>query len=64
MLNRKETATAFWQRANTHYESLGITVERVLIDNGSCYRSTLFNTALGGIAHKYTRPYRPQTSGR
>ena len=61
---KKETATAFWHRANTYYESLGITVKRVLSDNGSCYRSTLFNTALGNIVHKYTRPYRPQTNGK
>ena len=61
---KKETATAFWHRANTYYESLGITVKRVLSDNGSCYRSTLFNIALGDIAHKYTRLYRPQTNGK
>ena len=61
---KKETATAFWRRANTHYASLGITVKRVLSDNGSCYRSKLFNTALGDIVHKYTRPYRPQTNGK
>ena len=56
---KKETATEFWGRANAYYESLGITVKRVLSDNGSCYRSKLFNTGLGEIAHKYTRPYRP-----
>ena len=55
---KQETAAAFWTRANNYYESLGITVKRVLSDNGSCYRSKLFNTNLGTIAHKYTRPYR------
>jgi len=58
------TAAAFWSRANAYYESLGITVKRVLSDNGSCYRSKLFTVALGTVAHKFTRPYRPQTNGK
>jgi transposase InsO family protein len=62
---RKETAAAFWKRANAYFESVGITVARVLTDNGSCYRSKLFAQALGeGIKHKRTRPYRPQTNGK
>lgn len=37
----------------------------MLTDNGSCYRSKLFAQTLGaGIAHKKTRPYRPQTNGK
>lgn len=45
---------------------IGITVERVLTDNGSCYRSRLFGQTLSaaGIVHKRTRPYRPQTNGK
>lgn len=40
-------------------------IKRVLTDNGSCYRSTLFAQALGPeVAHKKTRPYRPQTNGK
>jgi transposase InsO family protein len=62
---RKETAAAFWQRANAYFNSVGITVQRVLTDNGSCYRSKKFAEALGeGIKHKRTRPYRPQTNGK
>jgi transposase InsO family protein len=62
---RKETAAAFWQRANAHFTSVGITVRRVLTDNGACYRSHAFAAALGEqIAHKRTRPYRPQTNGK
>ncbi|MFC0842264.1 IS481 family transposase [Streptomyces noboritoensis] len=63
---RKETAAAFWQRANTFFVGHGITVERVLTDNGSCYRSRLFAQTLSnaGIIHKRTRPYRPQTNGK
>lgn len=43
-----------------------ILVERVLTDNGSCYRSKLFTQSLtaAGIVHKKIRPYRPQTNGK
>nr|WP_311136987.1 integrase core domain-containing protein [Streptomyces griseomycini] len=54
-------------RANAFFFSAhGITVERVLTDNGSCYRSRLFAQTLdaAGIVHKRTRPYRPQTNGK
>jgi transposase InsO family protein len=62
---KKETAAAFWARANAYFASVGITVQRVLTDNGSCYRSKAFVTALGkDIKHKRTRPYRPQTNGK
>ena len=43
---RKETASAFWVRANTYFSECGITVRKVLTDNGSCYRSKLFADAL------------------
>jgi transposase InsO family protein len=62
---KKETAAGFWERANAYFESAGITVKRVLTDNGSCYRSHAFKDALGpDIKHKRTRPYRPQTNGK
>jgi transposase InsO family protein len=61
---RKETAAAFWTRANAYFTSCGITVARVLTDNGPCYRSKAFDQALGVIVHKRTRPYRPQTNGK
>ncbi|MGJ1552100.1 IS481 family transposase [Clavibacter sepedonicus] len=61
---RKETAAAFWARANAFFTAAGITVIRVLTDNGSCYRSHAFTEALGTIAHTRTRPYRPQTNGK
>lgn len=60
---RKETAAGFWLRANTFFTSLGIEVEKVMTDNGSCYRSGAFAAALDGIRHVRTRPYRPQTNG-
>jgi len=61
---RKETASAFWIRANHYFASCGITVLRVLTDNGSAYRSKLFAQTLGPIKHRRTRPYRPQTNGK
>ena len=61
----KETAAAFWGRAAAWFASAGITIQRVLTDNGSCYRSRAFAEALGpAIKHKRTRPYRPQTNGK
>jgi transposase InsO family protein len=63
---RKETAAAFMTRAIGFFTERGITVERVLTDNGSCYRSRDFAAALAsqGVAHRRTRPYRPQTNGK
>ena len=61
---RKETAAGFWTRADAFFASYGIPVRRVLTDNGACYRSFAFPDALGAIAHKRTRPYRPQTNGK
>lgn len=63
---KKETATAFWGRAHAFFTAAGITVERVLTDNGSCYRSRSWRDTLAeaGITHKRTRPYRPQTNGK
>jgi len=58
-------AVGFWKRASKFFETLGIAVERVITDNGSCYRSRLRRSALNsvGITPKSTRPYRPQTDG-
>lgn len=62
---KKETAAGFWKRANTFFADHGIIVKRVITDNGACYRSQVFNDALGeSITHKFTRPYRPQTNGK
>jgi transposase InsO family protein len=63
---KKETAVGFWRRAHAFFTQAGITVERVLTDNGSCYKSHLWRNSLTeqGISHKRTRPYRPQTNGK
>jgi transposase InsO family protein len=60
------TATGFLKRAVAFYRSHGITVERLLTDNGSPYRSTIHAIACRklGIRHLRTRPYRPQTNGK
>jgi transposase InsO family protein len=58
------TAAGFWLRAAAFFADHGVTVERVLTDNGSCYRSRDFNTALGAAAHSFTQPYRPATNGK
>jgi transposase InsO family protein len=61
---RQETAAAFWTRAHAYFAGCGISVARVLTDNGNCYRSFAFGEALGDVVHKRTRPYRPQTNGK
>lgn len=64
---RKDTAAAFWARAATWFASVGIgRIERVLTDNGSCYRSHAWRDAVAATdtQHKRTRPYRPQTNGK
>jgi transposase InsO family protein len=63
----KDTAAAFWARAAAWFAAHGIGhIERVLTDNGGCYRSRPFRDALAATAtqHKRTRPYRPQTNGK
>lgn len=60
------TAVGFWHRAHAFFAAHGITVERVLTDNGACYKSRRWRQALDdtGVTHKRTRPYRPQTNGK
>jgi transposase InsO family protein len=60
------TAIGFLRRAVKHYATYGITVQRVITDNGSAYRSTIHAIACHTlrIRHLRTRPYRPQTNGK
>ena len=60
------TAVGFLRRAVRHYAAYGITIERLLTDNGSAYRSAVHSIACRtiGIRHLRTRPYRPQTNGK
>jgi transposase InsO family protein/transposase-like protein len=63
---RKDSAVAFLRSAVAYYASLGITVQRLLTDNGVAFRSYAFADACleQGIAQKFTRAYRPQTNGK
>jgi transposase InsO family protein len=63
---RDVTAAAFWRRAVLWFAQLGITCERVITDNGPCYRSAAWHTACAdtGTAVRKTRPRRPQTNGK
>ena len=60
------TAVGVLRRALAWYAEHGIHIERVLSDNGACYRSTAWREvcAILGLKHKRTRPYRPQTNGK
>jgi transposase InsO family protein len=60
------TAVAFLRRAVAFFARYGITVERLLTDNGSAYRSAVHAIACRalGIRHQRTRPRRPQTNGK
>ena len=62
----KETATLVLRNATAWFAERGVTVQRVLSDNGSCYRSHLWRDTCTdlGITPKKTRPYRPQTNGK
>jgi len=60
------TATAVLRRAVAWFADRGVTAQRVITDNGGCYRSRNWMTACAelGITVKKTRPYRPQTNGK
>ena len=60
------TAAGFWRRAASFYAMLGVACQRVLTDNGPCYRSSAFAQALKDThtSPRRTRAYRPQTNGK
>ena len=63
---KKASAVAFLKAAVAYYASLGVTIERVMTDNGSCYRSKAFAKACKKLSLKHirTRPYTPKTNGK
>ncbi len=63
---RGQSAAGFLARAVAWFQSMGIEPQRVLSDNGSCYRSRLHAAACRelGLRHSFTRPYRPRTNGK
>jgi transposase InsO family protein len=60
------TTAAFLRRTWRFFAAQGITIERILTDNGGCYRSRDLAATCDelGIGHRFTRPYRPQTNGK
>lgn len=63
---KQGSAIAFLKEARAYYRSLGIRIERVMTDNGSCYKARNFAKACRrrGIKHIRTRPYTPRTNGK
>jgi transposase InsO family protein len=63
---RGSTAATFLRRAVTWFEQHGVTTQRILTDNGSCYISKAFQHIchLLGVKHSRTQPYRPRTNGK
>ena len=63
---KKESAVGFLKAALAYYASLGITVTRVMTDNGACYKAFAFRDACKdlGLKHIRTRPYTPKTNGK
>jgi transposase InsO family protein len=63
---KRRSAISFLKAAVAYYESLGVKVERVMTDNGACYKSYAFARACKrlGLRHIRTRPYTPKTNGK
>jgi transposase InsO family protein len=63
---KKRSSVAFLKAAVAYYAGLGINVERVMTDNGSCYKSFAFRRACRrlGLRHIRTKPYTPKTNGK
>ena len=62
----KTSAVQFLCNAVAYYQSLGVTIKRLLTDNGAPFRARDFASTCAelNIRHRFTRPYRPQTSGK
>jgi transposase InsO family protein len=60
------SAIRFFLMARAYYACFGITIRRVLTDNGSCYKHWLFRKLLHRqhVKHRFTRPYTPRTNGK
>jgi transposase InsO family protein len=63
---KANSAVAFTRRALTWFKRFGVSVERIMTDNGSAYKSFAFRDLLAeqAIRHKRTRPYTPRTNGK
>ena len=62
----QESAVAFLEAAVAYFAKLGVRLERVMTDNGSCYQSKMFRAACKrlGLRQVFTRPYTPRTNGK
>ena len=62
----QHSAVPFLKAAVAYYASLGVSVSRVMTDNGACYKSHAFRQACAdlGLKHIRTRPYTPKTNGK
>lgn len=59
------TAVAFMHRARVWFAAHGITrIERIVTDNGACYRADAFARALLGSRHQRITPYTPRHNGK
>jgi hypothetical protein len=63
---RKASANVFPGRTLAWFARHGVTVERIMTDNGSAYRSHAFRhaCAAAGLRHLCTTPYTPRTDGK
>ena len=63
---KKDSAVSFLKAALAYYASLGVTVSRVMTDNGACYKAFAFRDACKDLALKHirTKPYTPKTNGK
>jgi transposase InsO family protein len=63
---KADSAVTFLKQAIAYYQTLGITVTRVMTDNGSCYKAHAFRDLCSalGLKHIRTKPYTPKTNGK
>lgn len=63
---KRDQAVLFLRNAVRYFTTLGVTIKRLLTDNGAAFRSRDFRDACVelGISQKFTRAYRPQTNGK
>ena len=63
---KASSAVPFLEAAVAYYKGLGVTVTRVMTDNGSCYKAFAFRDACRdlGLKHIRTKPYTPKTNGK
>ena len=63
---KAQSAVAFLKAAVAYYESLGVSVTRVMTDNGACYKAVAFRDACKALSLKHvrTKPYTPKTNGK